>query len=131
MSVFNRLDRLTSRAVDKAMSIRFEVQPAKITPNGRPGPDPDREAWDGRGVLDENAGYSPVEVGKRDRSGNDLQSLAAGNTIELSVDKSWYTQASQTKQGDRIQTDDLRRFEVTSVRPDGLSRVMFALVELK
>lgn len=131
MSVFSRLDKLTSRAVDRTFAMTFEVQPCKVTPNGRPGPDPDREAWDGRGVLEETPAYPPVEIGKRDRTGNDLRSIVSGNTIELSVDRTRYPQASQAKQGDRLQTDDLRRFEISSVRPDGLARIVFSLVEIR
>jgi hypothetical protein len=131
MSVFNRLDRLTSRTVDKTFAIRFEVQPGKVTPNGRPGPDPDREPWEGRGVLEETPNFPPVEIGKRDRTGNDLRAIVAGSSIELSVDRVRYPQASQARQGDRLQTDDLRRFEISSVKPDGLARVVFSLVELR
>jgi hypothetical protein len=130
MSVFSRLDRMTSRAVDRTFSVRFQVQPGKKTPNGRPGPDLDRDQWEGRGVLDETPSLPPIEIGKRDGDGNDFRSVLVGNVIELSIDKTRYPQASQARQGDRLQTDDLRRFEVSSVRPDGLSRVVLQLAAI-
>jgi len=131
MSVFSRLDRLTSRVVDRTFSIGFEAQPGRVTANGRSSPDPDRDAWEGKGVLEEMPAFPAVEIGKRDRTGNDLRSVVAGTVIELSVDRIRYPQAGNTKQGDRLQTDDLRRFEVSSVRRDGLSRVVFSLVEIR
>lgn len=131
MSVFSRLDRLTSRAVDGTFAMTFEVHPCKITPNGRPGPDPDREAWDGRGVLEESPAYPPVEIGKRDRTGNDLRSIVASNMIELSVDRVRYPQASKARQGDRILADDMRCFEIARLESDGQSRIVFNLVEMR
>ncbi|WP_411905977.1 hypothetical protein [Rhizobium mayense] len=130
MSIFDRLDRLTSRQIDRTFSIRFEVQPSKRPPNGRPVPDPDRELWEGKGVLEEMPNFPPVEMGRRDRAGNDLQSVIASSAIELSVDRARYPLADKTKQGDRIKTDDLRRFEVVSIKRDGLSRVIFLLTLL-
>ncbi len=130
MSMFDRLDRLTSHAVDRTFAIRFEVQPGKATPNGRYGPDPDRQAWDGKGVLEEIPIYPAVEMGSRNRTGNDLETLVAGVAIEMSVDRIRYSRADEAKQGDRLKTDDLRKFEIARVRRDGLSRVVFNLVEL-
>lgn len=130
MSVFSRLDRLTSRAVDGTFAMTFEVHPCKITPNGRPGPDPDREAWDGRGVLEESPAYPPVEIGKRDRTGNDLRSIVASSMIELSVDLMQYPRAVKTRRGDSLLTEDARKFQVVETRADGLSRIVFRLREL-
>lgn len=131
MAAFARLDRLTSRLIDRTFAVSFEAHPAKATPNGRPGPDPDRETWTGKGILEEGANYHPIEAGKRDRRGNDLHTLATGNSIELSVDRARYPQADAARQGDRILLDDTRRLEIVSVRRDGLARVVFQLVEIK
>ncbi len=131
MSIFSRMDRVTSRAVDRTFSIRFVVHPGKATPNGRPGPDPDRPTWHGKGVLEEAPAYDAIEIGKRDRSGNDLSTLHAGTVFELSVDRHRYPQAGEARQRDRIQFDDLRKFEIASVRPDGMARTVLQLVELR
>ncbi|MCM2435363.1 hypothetical protein [Agrobacterium rosae] len=131
MSIFSRLDRIASGTCDTTCAVRFEVHPAKASPNGRPGPDPQREIWDGRGIFDENPTDAPVEIGNRDRAGNDLRTPVNGSRYELSVDRSRFRQTDTTKQGDRIWLDDLRKFEILSVQPDGLSRVVFQLAELR
>ncbi|WP_137154839.1 hypothetical protein [Rhizobium sp. FKL33] len=130
MSIFDRLDKIVSRTADRAYSVRFTYAPGLKTPNGRPGPDPDRAEWEGKGIFDEGPAYSEVEIGRRDRSGNDLQTLSAGDRFELSVDKARYPLVSQARQGDRIQLDDLRKFEVSAVEPDGMSRVVLRLVKV-
>lgn len=127
MSIFDRLDRLTSKQVDRTFASRFRCEPHKTPPNGRPQPDPDRPAWIGRGVLEENSTFQQIEVGNRDRTGNDLQTLATGAVIELSVDRSSYSQARNVRQGDIIRLHDMRSFRVASVRPDGISRVVLLL----
>lgn len=131
MSIFDRLDRIASRVIDRSFSVRFEVHPARSTPNGRPGPDPERPTWHGKGVLEETPVFDAIETGNRDRTGNDLKTLRAGTQIELSVDRHRYPQAAEARQHDRIQLDDLRKFEVVSVQPDGMARVVFVLVELR
>jgi hypothetical protein len=131
MPIFDRLDRMISRTVDRTFAVSFECHPAKATPNGRPGPDPDREVWIGKGILDQEPNYHAIVAGQRDRKGNDFRTLATGNSIELSVDRARYPQADQARQGDRVLLDDTRRFDVVSVRRDGLSRVVFQLVEIK
>lgn len=131
MSMFERLERAASRAVDRTFSIRFEVHPATSTANGRPAPDPKRAVWHGKGILDEMPVYDSVETGKRDRAGNDLHTLRTGTLVELSVDRNRYPPAIAARQGDRVQFDDLRRFEILSVRRDGMSRVVFQLNELR
>jgi hypothetical protein len=131
MSLFDRLDRVTSRVVDHTFSIHFECHPAVRTPNGRPSPDPDREIWQGKGILDEASAYDSIEAGGRQRSGNDFITLHAGNRYELSVDRNRFPQAAEAKQGDRIQFDDLRKFQVAEVRLGGLARVVFGLVALR
>lgn len=131
MALFDRLDRMTSRQVDRTFSIRFQCNPATATPNGRPAPDSDREGWIGKGVLEEKPAHHAVEAGERDRRGNDLRALAAGATYELSVDHVRYPQANGGRQGDEIQLDDMRRFEVLTVERDGLARLIFRLAILR
>lgn len=72
-----------------------------------------------------------MEIGKRDRAGNDLKTLITGMQFELSVDRHRYADAADTRQGDQIQLDDLRTFEVAVIQPDGLSRIVFGLVAFK
>lgn len=131
MSMFDRMDRLTSRACDSTFSVRFHGDPMTSSPNGRPAKDARRESWEAKGILDENPADAGVEIGKRDRSGNDLHSLTTGQAVELSVDRYRYPAAATTKQGDVIVMDDMRRFRVVSVRPDGMARVVFVLTELR
>lgn len=131
MSIFDRLDRMTSRQVDRTFSVRFQCNPTKATPNGRPVLDPSREGWIGKGVLEEQPRYHSIETGNRDREGNDLRALATGNSFELSVDRVRYPQANAAKQMDRIVLDDARKFNVVSVRRDGLSRLIFVLDEIR
>ncbi len=131
MSIFTSIDRSVSRTVDTVASVAFEVHPGQASPNGRYGPDPHREIWDGRGIFDEVSKDVPVEIGKRDRVGNDLRAAANGYHFELSVDRTRYPQARAARQGDRLVLDDMRKFEILSTQPDGLSRVMFQLAELR
>nr|WP_312967805.1 hypothetical protein [Brucella intermedia] len=131
MAIFDRLDRAVSRTVDRTYAIRFEGHPQASNPNGRSGPDPQREVWLGKGVLVESPQYDSIEIGKRDRAGNDLRAIHAGQSIKLSVDKNRYPQAASARQRDRIRLDDLRVFEVVTTKPDGMTRVVFVLVELK
>lgn len=132
MSIFDRLDRMTSRTVDRVHAKEFECRPALRSPNGRPIADPDRAIWSGRGVVDENPQDVPVEIGRRDRAGNSMQTLVTGHAYELSVDRSVYTQAISVKQGDRIAiAGDTRSFQVVEIKADGLSRIVFGLVEIR
>ena len=54
-----------------------------------------------------------------------------GERIEISVDCRRYPSAKTAKQRDCIETDDLRKFEIVSVQPDGFSRTVFQLTELR
>ena len=83
-----------------------------------------------RGIFDEAPAYAAVEQGKRDRSGNDLATLIHGADFVFSVDVLRYPAAASAKQEDRITLDDARKFEISSVRPDGLSRRVLALTAL-
>jgi hypothetical protein len=124
---------MISRTVDRTNGVKFECHPAASTQNGRPGPDPDREVWDGTGVLTEEPIYDAVEVGNRNRVGNDFRALVRGYNIELSVDTDPRRNpgARTTKQGDRLRMDDMRDFEISSVRPDGMGRIVFKLLAIR
>lgn len=131
MSIFDRMDRLTSRACDSTFSARFHCDPMTSSPNGRPARDARREPWEAKGIVDENPQDAGVEIGKRDRRGNDLHSLVNGQTVELSVDRYRFPAAATTKQGDQIVLDDMRRFRIAETRPDGMARIVFQMVELR
>ena len=132
MSIFDRLEQTLSRTIDGTFANEFTCSPALRSPNGRPVADPDRASWTGKGIFEENDVYQAVEIGKRERSGNDLHTLATGHTFELSVDRVSYPMADEAKQADRItMSGDLRSFEVISVRRDGMSRVVFQLAEIR
>ncbi|QVQ38162.1 hypothetical protein KHQ08_09355 [Pseudochrobactrum algeriensis] len=130
MSIFDRMDRVTSRVVDRTHAVAFELQPVLKTPNGRPITDAYRSLWFGKGIFEENPQDVPVEIGRRDRAGNNIQTLVTGQRFELSVDRRSYVEASAIKQGDRILMTDSRSFEVVEIKPDGLSRIVFGLIEL-
>lgn len=117
--------------MDRTFSIRFIVHPGKTTPNCRSGPDPDRATWYGKGVLKEPPAYDAIEIGKRDRNGNDFTTLRVGNVFEPGLDKHRYPLADEAQHHDRIQFDDLRKFEIVSLRPDGMTRVVFLLAGLR
>jgi hypothetical protein len=131
MSMFSRMDRLTSRVCDRSFAVSFDFEPGTSTPNGPRKPDPERPMWRGKGILDETPEDAPVRIGRQDSGGNDLRSQPRGVGVELSVDRHRFPKAAQARQGDRLQTDDLRRFEILSVKPDGMARVVFQLVELR
>lgn len=132
MSIFDRLDAIVSRTIDRQFANEFTCSPALRNPNGRPVADPDRASWTGKGILEENDGYQAVEIGKRDRSGNDLRTLATGHTFELSVDRVSYPLADEAKQADRISiSGDPRSFEIVSARRDGMSRIVFQLIDVR
>lgn len=132
MSIFDRLEQTLSRTIDRQFANEFTCSPALRSPNGRPVADPNRVSWTGKGIFEENDVYQAVEIGKRERSGNDLHTLATGHTFELSVDRVSYPMADEAKQADRItMSGDLRSFEVISVRRDGMSRVVFQLAEIR
>lgn len=132
MSIFDRLEQTLSRTIDRQFANEFTCSPALRNPNGRPVADPDRESWTGKGIFEENDTFQAVEIGKRDRSGNDLHTLATGHTYELSVDRVAYPYADEAKQADRItMSGDPRSFEIVSARRDGMSRIVFQLVELR
>lgn len=136
MAIFDRLDGLTSRAVDHINAIAFAMTPMMKTPNGRPRPDKDRPGISGVGVFD----YLPVEYGielgvrKSYREANDLRTVQDGREPLFSIDRKYFpTVQSEPRQGDVIEFPkraDLPRFEVVSCKRDGLSRLEVQLVHL-
>lgn len=131
MAIFDRMERQLSKTVDATFSLRFECHPQEHSPNGRSAPDSVRVSWLGKGILEEQPVYDSIESGKRDRTGNDFRTIHAGQSVELSVDRTRYPQTEQAKQKDRIRLDDLREFEIVATKPDGLSRIVFELVEIQ
>lgn len=127
MSIFDRIDRMTSRAVDQQFADAFVCTPMRSTPNGRPEPDPDRPEWGGVGVLTETAGNVPVDIGARNRS-HELRTLVTGAAYELSVDRARHPAADLVRQRDRFVISG-REFSVLEMRADGMSRIVFALAE--
>lgn len=130
MSMFDRMDRIISRTVDRTFSVRFHCDPMTSTPNSRRKPDSQRASWEGKGILDENPVPAGIEIGKRDRRGNDLHTLVSGNALELSVDRHRFPEAATARQGDEIVLDDMRRCRIASVKPDGLARIVFVLTQI-
>lgn len=128
MAIFDRLDRMTSRVVDRQFSVGATIDAMLSTPNGRNAPDPARGEILLRGVFDQMPAYDAIEIGKRERTGNDLRALSAGNQCQFSYDTMRYP--GEIRQGDRLTLDDARRFQVVSVRPDGMARVVLELVRL-
>jgi hypothetical protein len=129
MSVFDRLDRLTSRAVDRVYAQTFVCRPMIATPNGRAAVDITRSEWEGNGVFEEAPAFHAIEIGNRNRSGNDFRSLATGASFELSVDLQRYRAADATRQGDSIEIGD-RCFEVSEVQRDRKARIVFGLIKV-
>jgi len=131
MSAFDRLDRLTSKQADRMFAVSAYITAMTSTPNGRPSPDPERgEIWL-KGIFEIAPAPTGVEIGKRDRSGNDLMAVINGQLTTFSVDVNRYPAAKDVRQGDFLTLDDARRFQVHSVQPDGLSRSVLALGEIR
>lgn len=128
MSMFDRMDRIMSRTVDRSFAKPFTCTPVLQSPNGRPIADPAKPAWSGNGVFDEAAEPAGIEVGNRDGTGNSFRTMVTGHQYELSIDRNAYPKADEIQQGDRIQvTGDSELYRVSSVRRDGMSRVVVAL----
>ena len=130
MSIFDRLDRMASRTVDRTMSESFRITPMKLSPNGRPELDVDRDVISARGVLDTTPGPAGVQIGERKPSpqNNDLRALVRGNEIKLSCVVSQF--ADMPRQGDMVDwpsQPDRKQMMISSVRPDGQSRVELVL----
>lgn len=125
MSIFDRLDQMTSRVVDREFASAFACVPMLSTPNGRTVPDPERSEWEGVGILTEAPADTPIDIGARNRS-NDFRAMVGGAAVELSVDRTRYPAADVARQGDRFTIRD-REFGVLRVRRDGMSRIVLEL----
>jgi hypothetical protein len=68
-----------------------------------------------------------IEIGKRERTGNDFRTLASGTRYDFSFDRTRFPYLDQIRRGDVLQLDDLRKFEVVSVERDGQSRAVARL----
>lgn len=125
MSIFDRIDEMTSRVVDREFASALACVPMLSTPNGRSIPDPERSEWEGVGILTEAPADVPTDIGARNRS-NDFRAVVRGAAFELSVDLIRYPAANATRQGDSF-TIGAREFEVQAIGPDGMSRIVFGL----
>lgn len=136
MALFNRLDKLTSRAVDGVNATRFVLTPMKSTPNGRPSADPNRKVILGRGIFDYVEMEYGVQLGVRKsyREGNDLRSVQSGRDPQLSVDMIYFPGVDEAAlQGDLVSFPDeshLPDFQVTKAQRDGMSRIRLDLVQI-
>lgn len=135
MAIFDRLDKVTSRTVDRVNAIPFEFYPTKSTPNGRPTGDAARPAVVGKGIFDYISVEYGVQLGVRrsHREANDLRSLQSGRDPQLSVDRKLFPIGSnEPKQGDIIKfptRPELPVFQVVSAQRDGLARMVLLLVQ--
>lgn len=127
MSVFDRLDRLTSRQVDRTFAVGAYITAMTSTPNGRAVFDTSRGEIIVKGVFDAMSAPTGIEIDSRDRVGNDLLTMVNGERDTFSVDVARYPAAKDVRQGDFLTLDDARRFQVHSVQPDGLSRSVLVL----
>ncbi len=132
--MFDRLDRLASRAVDRVNKIRFILTPMKRTPNGRPSEDPERAPVDGDGIFDSLSVEFGLQLGVRKsyREGNDLRTNQIGRDPQISVDRRYFSAGWIPKQGDVVSfpdSDDLPDFDVVTSEPDGLSRIVLKLLQ--
>ncbi|NTD85489.1 hypothetical protein [Agrobacterium tumefaciens] len=136
MALFNRLDKLTSRAVDRVNATRFVLTPMKSTPNGRPSADPGRKVIRGRGIFDYVEMEYGVQLGVRKsyREGNDLRSVQSGRDPQLSVDMIYFPGVDEAAlQGDLVSFPDeaqLPDFQVTKAQRDGMNRIRLDLVQI-
>ena len=133
MSIFDRLDRVASRAVDRINRIRVDIMPRVSSPNGRGGADPSREVIEAKGIFDYISIEHGIELGVRKsyREANDLRALQLGRDPQVSIDRVYFSGlADEPRQGDRVVFPDnpeLPSFDVVSAQRDGLSRMVLKL----
>ncbi|MFC3076364.1 hypothetical protein [Shinella pollutisoli] len=130
MAIFNRLDRMVSRACDRQFAVGAIVGCMTASPNGRPQPDISRGEIHLKGIFDQASEYAQIERGPRDGKGNELQTLVTGQQFQFSVDTNRYPAVKGVRQGDMLTLDDARRFEVVSNQPDGMARTVLILVRI-
>jgi hypothetical protein len=134
VSIFDSLDRMTSRFVDRFNETAFVLHAMTRTPNGRAQPDTIRPDVEGFGIFDFVEVVFGIELGVRKsyREANDLRALQTGRDPQLSVDRKYFpTLDQEPKQGDRVtfpSRPELPLFQVVSVQRDGLSRLVIKLV---
>lgn len=126
MTIFGRLDRITSRTCDRVNAIPFTLLPVEIGPNGRPVADPARPTVSGRGILDEVPAEVSVDIGPRDRS-HDLRTTLTGTRTELSVDRRVFPRSEMEPRRDDWVEVSGRRWRISSIERDGLSRIVLVL----
>lgn len=131
MALFDRLERSLSRTVDRQFAVRATIDGMTKTPNGHPQLDPARAEIHVRGIFDVEDTFAAIESGAREGKGNDFRTLATGTNYLFSVDVSRYPAAKDVRQSDRLILDDTRRFNVMSVRCDGVSRVVLSLISFR
>ena len=86
MSVFDRLDAMVNRTVDRINATAFIIRPMRAAPNGRPSPDPERQVIEGTGIFDYADADISLELGNRTYDGsNDLRSLVAGRVLSVDL----------------------------------------------
>ena len=133
MSIFSRLDQMTSRAVDRVNGERFRLTPMSGEPNGRRAPDPVRHTITGTGILDLDPRPTGIEIGNRhvSQGDNDLRSLTVGRRPVLSIARGQLPQ--MPRQGDLVEmlarSAAEAKWQVLSCRPDGEDRVELVLVQ--
>lgn len=116
------------RTTDAVNAVGFRLMPMRKTSNGRPAPDLDRFIITGRAIFDEVDTMPPIEVGNRDRRGNDFRTLVSEAAPTLSIDRRCFpTAIDETRQGDLVEVEGQERFEVVSVARDGMSRMAVRL----
>lgn len=138
MSMFDRLDKATSRTVDVVNSEMFILYPQYQTPNGRPGADPNRPVLGllvpVYGIFDYESAEYGIQLGVRKsyREANDLRALQTGRDPILSIDRKYFlTTDQEPRQGDKVsfpKRPQLPTFSVVSCQRDGLSRLELVLV---
>ena len=133
MSIFDRLDRVVSRTVDRINMMEIRVIPWATTPNGRGGPDENRSVVDCKGIFDYVSIEHGIELGVRKsyREANDFRALQLGRDPQISIDRKYFTGVDdEVRQGDRIEfpsNPELPAFDVISTQRDGLSRLVVRL----
>jgi hypothetical protein len=130
MSIFDRLDRIVSSTIDRTMAETFLLTPMRKSPNGKPEQDFERAAMTATGVFSTSPSPAGVQIGERKPSpeNNDLRSLVRGNEVVLSCERSQFPE--MPRQGDMVSwpnRSDRKQMMVSSVRPDGQSRVELVL----
>lgn len=135
MSIFDRAERIGSRAVDAVMHDgAFTVYPQKkATTNSRPSYDPDRPEFSGsRCILSLLSIEHGLELGVRKtyRESNDFRTISVGRDFYVSIDIR-YIQEHQLNAGDQIGFSDYPKwgtFTIIAPKPDGKSRIRCGLI---